>query len=1160
MIRKIAKITLLVTGVLLLVLIICGIVLSLNWPWWTGLFILLGFAGIIVGIIFLKKILDKRKEDDFVNQVIQQDEMQLKSMADKEKDQAREMQESWKEAITTLKNSHLKKAGNPLYVLPWYLVIGESGSGKTTAIKGAKLSSPFAAATAKVGGISGTRNCDWWFFEQAIIIDTAGRYAIPVDESRDTDEWRNFLPLLSKYRKKEPLNGLIVTISADKLLESSPEALAEDGRKIRARIDELMLALGSKFPVYVMVTKCDMIQGMTQFCDRLPEASLTQAMGLVNHNLQEDADSLENHAVDSIDERLRNCRLLLLHEAKAKIIDPALILFPDEFSQIRTGLKNFITRAFQENPYQETPILRGIFFSSGRQEGTPYSHFLASLGLIGESEVLPGTSKGLFLHDFFGKILPRDRGIFAPTQKAIEWSRLTRNLGLTSWAAIVIAICGLLSFSFVKNMQAMRSVSEEFLKPALISGEVLSDVATMNNFRRAILQVEKQNQGWWIPRFGLNESIRVEQELKKHYSHQLREGYLVPLDRDMENRMTNFSPATPDKEYSQYVTHLVRRINLLKTALKTREPAALTGKPQPPYKVLIANNSAAMIPEIKQQMADVYLYYLLWSRDTEQINSELIELRKWLRHIIDSKGDTLHWLVVWANSRDMQPVRLRDFWTGTLQPEDEITVAPAFTSSGKEAIDNFILELESALPDPGAPLIARRKFEFNNWYRKKYILAWHDFAANFKSGVNTLASLDEWRQMLPKTATDNDPYLLLFDRLAEEFSSFAANDNLPAWLKLIFQYQNLKAKAKVAGASDKAQNVSLLQRVGQKGSALLGRAGSKLDQASQVITIEDSLKAARALNEYKKELRSIVPLTASQKESYELAVKVFKEESTPFAVAHQQLLQIKSTLATGEQDEKVFWQLLNGPMYFIWNFIRIEAACHLQDIWEKDVLAEAQGITDQQRLGKLLMGNDGLCVTFIRGPAAPFISRSSKKGYYAVKAMGGRIAFEPSFLNFLTKGVSGQRTARENYNIIIKGLPTDSNSDSSIQPHATHLMIQCSDGTIQLDNYQYPIKKAVKWSPTTCGDVHFQIEISDLILNKRYTGSLAFAKFLKEFRTGERIFYPKEFPDHEMDLKLLGVKYIKAKYKFDGNRPIIKLISGTTGSVPRQIVKCWASN
>ena len=118
------------------------------------------------------------------------------------------------------------------------------------------------------------------------------------------DEWQKFLTLLAKYRKKEPLNGLVVTVAANKLVESGFEALEEDGRSIRRRIDELMRVLGAKFPVYVLVTKCDLIQGMTQFCDSLPEKSLDQAMGRINHDLSKDVTAFHTRAMRVIADRL----------------------------------------------------------------------------------------------------------------------------------------------------------------------------------------------------------------------------------------------------------------------------------------------------------------------------------------------------------------------------------------------------------------------------------------------------------------------------------------------------------------------------------------------------------------------------------------------------------------------------------------------------------------------------------------------------------------------------------------------------------------------------------------------------------------------------------------------------------------------------------------
>ncbi|MBW2166622.1 MAG: type VI secretion system protein ImpL, partial [Deltaproteobacteria bacterium] len=155
---KILKVFFIIAVILLTILLVFGIVLSLDWAWWVGFFILLGILGLGLGLLFLRKLWLKRREQHFVDQIIEQDDSYLKTVDDKESARLRELQDSWKEAIESLKSSHLKKYGNPLYVLPWYMVIGESGSGKTTAIKSAGLSSPFADVS-RTSGISGTKNC-----------------------------------------------------------------------------------------------------------------------------------------------------------------------------------------------------------------------------------------------------------------------------------------------------------------------------------------------------------------------------------------------------------------------------------------------------------------------------------------------------------------------------------------------------------------------------------------------------------------------------------------------------------------------------------------------------------------------------------------------------------------------------------------------------------------------------------------------------------------------------------------------------------------------------------------------------------------------------------------------------------------------------------------
>ncbi len=1159
---KILKVLLIIGAILLGLLLVFGIVLSLDWPWWVGIFILSGLLGVGLGLVFLRKIWLKRREQSFVDQIIEQDDSYLKSLGDKDRERSKELQDRWKEATEALRNSHLKKYGNPLYVLPWYLVIGESGSGKTTAIRSARLSSPFADV-GRTSGISGTRNCDWWFFEQAILLDTAGRYAIPVDEGRDKEEWQKFLALLAKYRKKEPLNGLVVTIAANKLLESGPEALEEDGRSIRRRIDELMRVLGAKFPVYVLVTKCDLVQGMTKFCDRLPDKTLDQAMGLLNHDLSTDVASFHNRAMHTIGERLRDLRLLLFHKSESKgvdhAIDPGLLLFPEEFERLKTGLNGFIKGTFQENPYQETPVLRGIFFSSGRQEGSPYSHFLQALGLIEEREVLPGTSKGLFLHEFFARILPKDRGLFAPTRRALEWSQLTRNLGLASWVAVAVAVCGLLSFSFVKNLATLRNVSNEFATPPVLQGEILTDLMVMDRFRQAVLKVEEQNQGWWIPRLGLDESKEVEIQLKDKYCKQFEDGFLASFDKQMADRMANFSAATPDEVIGPHVVHLVRRTNLLHARLNGESRETLQAGHQPSYGPVLLKADQKLIPEVRDKFAGLYFYYLVWRSDSTGLNKEMNELQTWLKHILTLQGADLGWLVSWVNADEsLSCVTLEDFWGGSLDASDETSVLPAFTLKGKERINSFVAEMESALADP--LIIASQKLELNAWRRKAYIKAWHDFGAVFPRGVERLQGREEWQRVAARIATDQGPYFALLDRMALELAPFAEVQGLPSWINLVNEFKDTKVQAaKEAALRDKGA----LAKATKKGKTFIAKLEKKIGKPEAGKILESRLAAVKAFGEYQGALSEARSAAASRMAAYQMASQVYNEDpatgKSPFFVAQRSASKLRTSMGSGKPAEKMFWKLATGPLDYMWRFVRTETACHLQDLWEKEVLMEIQGVSDQKTINRLLLGEDGYARRFVGGPAAPFVSRSLRKGYYAKKALGEGIPFEESFLTFLTKGarVGAAKPIQGNYAVTIKGLPTDANQGAQLKPHATRLELQCADGTQKLINLNYPVRKTFNWSPENCGDVIFQIEVGNLTLTKKYTGYPAFSRFLKDFAKGQRTFYRKEFPKSQAALKRLGIKYIKVKYQFKGHQPVLKLLRAGPGKAPGIIARCW---
>jgi type VI secretion system protein ImpL len=262
-------------------------------------------------------------------------------------------------------------------------------------------------------------------------------------------------------------------------------------------------------------------------------------------------------------------------------------------------------------------------------------------------------------------------------------------------------------------------------------------------------------------------------------------------------------------------------------------------------------------------------------------------------------------------------------------------------------------------------------------------------------------------------------------------------------------------------------------------------------------------------------------------------------------------------MASPGPDQELFWELVQGPLDYFLAFVSREAACQLQKMWEREVLLEVQGVSDRNELIELLWSQPGHAIKFVKEPAGPFVTSSLKKGFYPKKVRGQSVPFDKYFFSFLNRGARSARPIQASYTVTIQGEPTGTNKGASVIPHATELEMQCADKTLELVNLNYPVKKRFKWSSQDCGDVIFRIKIAHLVLTKKYSRDLAFARFLRDFEKGVRTFHPREFPDEEADLKRMGIQYITARYRFQGHGPVLRLLRTGPGRVPEKIVACW---
>lgn len=181
------------------------------------------------------------------------------------------------------------------------------------------------------GGLSGTRNCDWFFSTQGVLLDTAGRYSVYAE---DQSEWLGFLNLLKKSRSKAPINGLIVMVSISELISQSPEKSIKLAKNLRARIQDLTERLEVFTPVYLVFSKMDLIAGFTDFFDCYEANEFDQVWGAT---LQYDLNSSQN-AVELFEkhysilyEGLKAVSTTHLSRRHSENISPSVMTFPLEF-------------------------------------------------------------------------------------------------------------------------------------------------------------------------------------------------------------------------------------------------------------------------------------------------------------------------------------------------------------------------------------------------------------------------------------------------------------------------------------------------------------------------------------------------------------------------------------------------------------------------------------------------------------------------------------------------------------------------------------------------------------------------------------------------------------------------------------------------------------
>lgn len=479
------------------------------------------------------------------------------------------------EAVQFLKSSNLGTGGrDAIYGLPWYLVAGAPSAGKSSLVISSNLNFQNLPSqrAAEQKFVRPTTNVDWRVTSEAVFIDSAGRYQT---EGLDADEWSSLLETVKKYRSNRPLDGVILVVDADRILKADEREIEELAKVQRSRLDEIMQRLKVRFPVYLVFTHADAIEGFRDsFSASKAEDKVLVWGSTIPIEKSENAQTQFDNEYAILHDSLMKRRIARLSAPFPPVRQLKIFNFPLHFGTGRRKFGAFVSALFRPNPFSENPFLRGFYFTA-----TPAT----KSGENGHRTV----NSGYFTERLFKDVVLRDKDLvttfIAQRQKPPIFGWFLTLLSIL----VVIVLLGLSAVSLVTNNQMLaqaEEVGDRMLTIVKADGgrdplgkndtEAKREINTTEEMRQLLAQLDEyEREGPPIyMRFGMYSGNAVyKRSLLPMYFAVVEQRYKKPMVAKLETELRKFADSTPVANPAQLTEKeellLSRNYDLLKAYL-----------------------------------------------------------------------------------------------------------------------------------------------------------------------------------------------------------------------------------------------------------------------------------------------------------------------------------------------------------------------------------------------------------------------------------------------------------------------------------------------------------------------------------------------------------------------------------------------------------------
>lgn len=680
-----------------------------------------------------------------------------------------------------------------LYQIPWFILIGPPASGKTTLLKNSSLKMVLSKKFGRdaVSGVGGTRHCDWWFTEQAVLLDTAGRYTTQDShKERDSKAWFGFLSLLKEKRIRRPINGIIVAISLDDILLS--KNTESHAKEIRERVQELYEHLAVKPPVYLVFTKSDLIAGFTEFFDDLDESSRGQVWGTTftyDNKVIDKPLSILPKELDLLEDTLKDKLLNRLERETDLERRKVIYAFPEQFSSLKNTFIRFTEQVFSTSRYQHDVMLRGVYFTSAEQTGAPIDKLLGNMAhTFGFTQtrlaLTRSRGKSYFIDNLLQKVVFPESELASLNPAYEKKKRILQALSIGFASLVTVGAIALWGMSYFTNKSDIDSVSQKTQQLASTLEEYKDDKQLSTSLKilneSAALYLKQDDDV--MSDLGLSQQKKLLNDAENTYRQALHARLLPYVMESLEGRLQESGSdagklfnnlkaylilaPNHDQQYSENVTLLHQMVkedweNNYRQQLSTTEFSQLyihlerLLERKPSLVRVNLQHDATLIKEAREILAQRDLGELIYL----QVKSELHRDPALKEFVLEGNN------APFRHAEKVFERRSGEFLTSGIAGEYTYDGYKAFNSRAKELVTEYLGDdwvVGQVVPDGMDDVYS----DVHTRYLEDYQKTWDGYLADLK--IKSPESLPEAAKLLDSLSRKDSALRGLLSSVAEE--------------------------------------------------------------------------------------------------------------------------------------------------------------------------------------------------------------------------------------------------------------------------------------------------------------------------------------------------------------------------------------------------------